>query len=533
MIDDLAARRAARSALALLLLAVVLAGCSGNGLHPSAGQGGPFGSGAASAPEATTGSGRQAIAWSGCGGGFQCGTLTVPLDWSKPSGATIKLAVIRKPAKDQAHRIGSVVINPGGPGESGVSFLRDFVSGRLPKGLNDRLDLVSWDPRGTGASSPIECTTVAEDLEPDPDPVPDTPAEKQQLLDRETHDTKECLQKAGPELPYVGTYDTVQDLDTLRAALGDAKLTYIGFSYGTEIGTVYLERYPGHVRAMVLDGVATTGADPVADSFRQAQSFESDLDAFLTDCRQRGQRCTFGNGNPRQALLDLIARLKSGTRLPADYSTKDTKGHSHERKGTLGIGELYPALALPLYNRSDWPALEQALTEATDPTSPNPGYLLLSFRDQLNGRNDDGTWSNVQDANSAISCADQTQRATNPLGDPAIAAQWAAQLPIFGAAFAVGLPGCWDWPAAQHPLQAPTTIAGVPPVVLIGSTMDPATPYSQAVALQKVIAGSVLLTWESADHTAYGRGSPCLDDPVTAYLESDTTPANGLHCTPS
>lgn len=530
--------RVARGALAGAVVAVlaVLAGCSGgSGTRGLTSGPGPFGV-ATQAP--TSGGGAQrapqrSITWKGCGGGFDCGTLTVPLDWTKPSGKAIKLAVIRKPAQDKTHRIGSVVLNPGGPGEGGVSFLRDFVDGRLPSDLNDRLDLVSWDPRGTGDSSPIACTTEKESLEPDPDPVPDTPAEKKALIDRETQDTDECLKKEGPELPYVGTVDTVKDLDALRRALGDAKLTFVGYSYGTVIGTVYLQQFPTHVRAMVLDGVASTGADPTADTFRQAQSFESNLDAFLADCKARGAKCSFGNGDPRGALVALIAKLKSGTRLPADYSTTDEKGNDHPRKGTLGIGELYSALALPLYNRSDWPALEKGLTEATDLSGANPGYLLLSFRDQLAGRQLDGTWSHLQDANVAISCADQSQRATNPLGDPALAAQWATKLPIFGEAFAVGLPGCWKWPTALDPLSSPTKISDVPPVVLIGSSMDPATPYSQAVALQKVIKGSVLLTWESADHTAYGRGSACLDDPVTSYVVSGTVPKNGLTCKPS
>lgn len=524
------------AALAVFAVVALLAGCSGgSGVRGVTSDAGPFGAVTSGAPTTGAGGGKVGgpITWNDCGGGFQCGSLTVPLDWTKPAGRTIDLAVIRKPAKDKAHRVGSVVLNPGGPGEGGTSFLRDFVDGREPAGLNDRLDLVSWDPRGTGGSSAISCTTDAEFLEPDPDPVPETPAEKKQLIDRETHDTDECLNKEGPELPYVGTADTVKDLDALRAALGDPKLTYVGYSYGTVIGTVYLQQYPTHVRAMVLDGVASTGADPVADAFRQAQSFEDDLDAFLADCKARGPKCTFGNGDPRGALLSLISELEGGKRLPADYSTTDAKGHKHQRKGTLGIGELYSALALPLYNRSDWPALEEGLTEATDPSGENPGYLLLSFRDQLAGRQQDGTWSHLQDANVAISCADQAARATSPLGDPAIAAQWAAKLPIFGAAFAVGLPGCWKWPAALHPLAPPTTISGVPPVVLIGGTEDPATPYSQAVALQEVIQSSVLLTWESADHTAYGRGSACLDTPVTAYLVSGTAPRNGLHCAPS
>jgi pimeloyl-ACP methyl ester carboxylesterase len=521
-----------RAAVAMLVAAVLaLAGCSGGSGTGASSGAGPFGA----VTSGASGSGKPAapgstIAWKGCGGGFQCGTLRVPLDWTKPSGSAIELAVIRKPAKDQAQRVGSVVLNPGGPGEGGVSFLRDFIDGRLPAHLNDRLDLVSWDPRGTGSSDPIACTTTAESLEPDPDPVPETPEEKKELVDRETHDTDECLEKEGPELPYVGTQDTVRDLDALRAALGDAKLTYVGFSYGTVIGTVYMEKFPTHVRAMVLDGVASTGADPVADTFRQAQSFEHNLDAFLDDCKARGSKCTFGDGNPRGALLALITKLEAGERIPADYSTTDSKGHDHPRRGTLGIGELYSALALPLYNRSDWPALEKGLAAATDGSSDNPGYLLLSFRDQLAGRQQDGTWSHLQDANVAISCADQAQRASTPLGDTALAAEWAAKLPIFGAAFAVGLPGCWKWPAALHPLRAPTSITGVPPVVLIGSTMDPATPYSQAVALQKVVSGSVLLTWESADHTAYGRGSACLDPPVTAYLTSLTVPKNGLEC---
>ncbi|MDQ6698321.1 MAG: alpha/beta hydrolase, partial [Actinomycetota bacterium] len=369
-------------------------------------------------------------AWQSCRGGLQCATLAVPLDWSRPNGERFDLTVARRKMIGAGPRIGSLVFNPGGPAESGLQFLRDIAGStdRFPKGLNRRFDIVSWDTRGSGSSLPIRCTTTREFEEPDLDPTPDSPAEVAALDAKAHHDASECRTKAGTRFAHVGTASTAQDLEALRQALGDAKLSYVGYSYGTVIGTLYAQRYPTHVRAMVLDGVVIPGGEVIDETHRQAQSFEHNLDAFLADCASR-PKCTFGHGNPRGALIKLISDLEHGKRLPGSYSAKDDKGTTHTRTGTFGIGELYPALILPLYSRSTWSALEQGLADATRTTQPD-GFRLLSFRDQVAGRQLDGTWDTSSDGRSAIRCEDSSVRATSVIGDQTYVSAWGRELPF-------------------------------------------------------------------------------------------------------
>jgi len=468
--------------------------------------------------------------WEDCEDDFQCATLSVPLDWTKPAGTKISLAVIRKPATGPGLRIGSVLMNPGGPGAPGVSFLRDTVgSDGVPAHLGDRFDLVSWDPRGTGDSAGIRCLTEAQLQAPDIDPTIDSPADAAAVTAESTNLAEDCKAKDGADLPFVGTKDTARDLDALRGALGDPKLTYVGYSYGTTIGTVYAQLFPGHVRAMVLDGVTAVGADPVADTHAQAQSFEKNLDAFFADCASRSN-CLFGDGNPKAAFLALVAKLEAGTRLPGSYALPDDSGATHQRNGTVGVGELYSGVFVTLYSRESWAALEQALAGAAN----GDGRLLLYLRDQFGGRQDDGSWNHLSEANLAIVCADQAVRPKDPVGDAALRAAWTRELPLVGSVFATGTPGCFDFPAAREPLSVPAagSIKGVPPIVLVGSTGDPATPYQQAVDMKQVIVGSVLATWDSDDHTGYGRGADCLDTPLTHYLTDLTPPPDGLRCKP-
>lgn len=473
---------------------------------------------------------RRLTTWKDCRDGLQCATLRVPLDWSKPGGATISLAVIRKPATGPDRRIGSVLFNPGGPGEPGTTFLRDLLGAdRMPNGLDQRFDVVSWDPRGTGDSAGVACQTADQLAAPDPDPTIDSPADVQAVRAEAARLLAGCKARASAQLSFVGTRNTVRDLDALRAALGDRKLTYVGYSYGTTIGQVYAEMYPAKIRAMVLDGVTTIGRDPVVDTYEQARSFEKTFGAFLDDCASSAA-CPFGNGNPRAAFTALVAKLESGTRLPADYTLPDPGGTPLQRRGTAGIGELYTAVAVTLYARDQWTTLQQALAAAAN----GQGNLLLYLRDLYEGRQEDGSWNHLLDANSAISCADQSLRPPDADGDDSLRTTWGKELPLLGAVFATGTPGCFGFPAAREPLTPVRSgsIRGVAPIVVVGATGDPATPYAQAVALQKLIPASVLVTWESADHTAYGRGSSCLDDPLTTYLEALTPPPAGLRCKP-
>ena len=486
----------------------------------------------ASSPSPSPGSGTSTtLTWRACHSSYQCSTLKVPLDWFHKSDKTISLALIRRPASG-SDRIGSLLLNPGGPGEPGVSFLQQFLdSGTVPKELKQRFDLVSWDPRGTGASAGIACQTDAQMLEPDPLPVPRTEAERKAAIAKADATNRTCEAKDGHVIPYVGTRETAHDLDAIRAAVGDPKLTYLGYSYGTAIGLRYLQDFPTHVRAMVLDGVVIPGSDPTTSTFDQVASFEHNLDAFLAKCAANPS-CKFGNGNPKAALEALVAKLATGVRIPGTYELPDDNGVSHTRKGTVGLSEALEGIIATLYNQASWPALEVALANAT--RSPNPdGSYLLEFRDQLEGRNLDGTWNHSNEANQAISCADQSQRATDLYGNTELVRQWSAKLPFFGAFGAVGEPGCYGWPAAKFPVTTPTRadFADTPHVVLVNSIHDPATPYANAKTVLGLLPRARLVTWGGEDHTSFAQGHACIDDAVVPYLVSLAVPPPNVECT--
>lgn len=466
-------------------------------------------------------------AWEDCDDGFECAALTVPRRWSDVDGDTMELAVVRHAARgDRGDRIGSLIVNPGGPGASGVEFVEGFVTGQMPDGLDERFDIVGWDPRGTGRSEKIDCTTDEQWLKPDLDPTPDDPGEVEALRAQASEDAEACLREEGELLQLVGTRATVRDLDALRGALGDPQLTYVGYSYGTTIGMEYLRLYPGRVRAMVLDGVAVPGADPVEDALAQAIGFERTLDAYLDDCANRSG-CPLGD-DPKATLLDLAVRLDD-TPVPADYTLAGTDAVA--RVGEVGTGELYIAVASSLYRRESWPTLDQGLAEAL---APEPsGRTLLALRDDYLGRQADGTWDDNADSRRAIRCADQEARSTRPEGDTSLVEPWSNLLPFWGAWFAVGTPGCWGLPEAVEPLASLSAdeLGGAPPVVVIGTTNDPATPYEQSVAATQIIEGSVLVTYVGDQHTIYRSRSACIDEPVTRYLTTGDPPADGLRCT--
>ncbi|NLV54116.1 MAG: alpha/beta hydrolase [Acidimicrobiales bacterium] len=461
-------------------------------------------------------------AWSDCGDGLECATATVPRDWADPDGDTLDLSVIRRPANGEP--TGSLLVNPGGPGVSGVEFLRSFVVGGIPDGLTDAFDVVSWDPRGTGGSSAIECTTEEQWLEPDLDPTPDSQSDIDDIREQAETSLDRCEEAAGPLLDLVGTRATVRDLEALRQLLGDDGLTYLGYSYGTTIGLEYLRTFPTRVRAMVLDAVTIPGVEPVADTLTQARGFERTLDSYLADCPARPS-CPLGD-DPKAALLDLVDEVEH-IRVPASYVIGDDPT---VREGTLGVGELYVAIVASLYSEAAWPTLDRGLAELMD--DPASGVTLLSLRDSYLGRAPDGTWDDSVDARVAIRCADQVERAEQPEGDTDLIDDWSEELPFWGAWFAVGTPGCWGFDPAIEPLEPMPagSVTEAPPVVLIGTTNDPATPYEQAVEAQRVVVDSRLITYEGDEHTIYRGTSACVDGAATPYLVDLVVP-DDVRCT--
>jgi len=511
----LAAGHLARAVLATAAGALVLAGCA----TPGAGRPGASHPGAAVAPSTsapstttTTTTPAQAllpvrpIVWSPCGTGLQCGTVTVPLDYAQPLGPSIAVAVARHPAEDPAARIGSVVINPGGPGASGINDLYNEL-GALSGDVLARFDVVSFDPRGVGQSAPVNCGEGAAGSPAQlPDPTPTDAASQTALLDNDTTYAAACKTASGYELGWVGTVDTAMDLDRIRAAIGDAQLTFIGHSYGTLLGETYAELYPTHVRAMVLDGVIDPSISMVQMASDQAVGFENVLDDFFAWCASTG--CSWRPaGDPTSALLALIATSRAHM-LPG-YGGRGA-----------GPGEFYDALLDTLYARSSWPTLAGALAQA----QAGNGAAILSLSD---GYTAHGT-PNLADANAAVNCLDHPSP-SDPSAYPAMAAAAAAQAPVFGPLLIWGILGCGVWQEPATRLPHVITAAGTPPILVVGTTKDPATPYAWAQHVASMLAGGVLVTRVGEDHVAEFY-SACVRAIVGAYLVAGTTPADGTTC---
>jgi pimeloyl-ACP methyl ester carboxylesterase len=436
--------------------------------------------------------------------------MLVPVDYAKPAGPTLHIAVIRQPSSG-SHE-GSLIINPGGPGASGVTFETESAPSFAQ--LNDHDDLVSFDPRGVGLSDPIRCLTSAQlDTFIDTNPAPTTSAGRAQLVVQARQMASGCYQRNGSYLAHVGTIDEARDMDVLRATLGDAKLTYYGASYGTYLGAKYAQLFPTHIRAMVLDG-AIDPAQPAAQAnLAQAEGFQQDLDDFIAACVQSGS-CPLG---------PTTAAAHAG--LEALRSQLTARPETAASGRTLGAGEFFQGLAAGLYSPEDWKDLWTVLGAAK---AGNPAGVLL-FADSLTERNGDGSYTNLIEANTAINCVDRPAP-RRVASYAANAKAFAEQAPDFGAAVAYGSLPCAFWrvpPVEQvHPVHA----AGAPPILVIGTTRDPATPYQSAQALATQLKTGVLLTYAGDGHTAYIRHDPCVDAAVKSYVEDLTTPKVGTRC---
>lgn len=451
----------------------------------------------------------QHLSWTTCDGTFQCAQLLVPIDYADPHGATMHVAVIRKPATSTSD--GSLVINPGGPGVSGVTFEADDAAAFSQ--LNEHFALVSFDPRGVGQSHPIRCVTAAQlTTYIDTNPVPTTRAEHATVVQQAKEIARDCYRRNGQYLEHVGTIDAARDMDVLRAALGDQKLTYFGGSYGTYLGAKYAQLFPTRIRAMVLDGAIDPALSQTQDDFAQAKGFQADLDDFLAACAASGS-CPLGStAAAAHATLESI-RAKV-TAHPLDVDGRN-----------LGPGEFFEGLGAGLYTPTDWSALWTALAGVKD----GMGSALLEFADGLTERNPDGSYSNLIESNLAIDCIDRPSPRKVSTYD-AEAARFAKASPDFGAAIEYGMLPCafWKVPPVERP--HPVRAAGAPPILVIGTTGDPATPYANAQALAKQLQSGVLLTYEGDGHTAYLRHDPCVDAAVASYINDLRTPAPGTRC---
>lgn len=448
--------------------------------------------------------------------GLECARLEVPLDYGKPGDRAIKLGLLRRKASDTAHRIGSLVINPGGPGASGMTAAASLAGQVKNTDLGRRFDLVGFDPRGIGASEPqIKCLSNTERddqrLEDDTDTSPGGISKTEQ----ENKDyAGKCASNTGPDvLANVGTRDVAKDLDVLRSALGDAKLTYLGYSYGTRIGTTYAEDFPGSVRALILDGAVDPVQNAIDETVSQAEGFQKAFDAFAAWCAKR-QDCALGP-DPAQAnqkFKDLVLPL---VKTPVQVGNRK-----------LSHSDAVTAVIQALYSQELWEPLNSGLNELRN----LKGRTLLLLADTYYDRDSSGQYSTITDAFTAIRCVDDPRVTDkNVLLDEQRRYKQAAPFLDDGNPPGAALDVCAFWPVP--PTEQPHTpkADGLPTVLVISTTGDPATPYQAGVNLAQDLHGA-LLTYQGTQHTAFLSGSTCVDDAGTRYLVDLTPPPAGTKC---
>jgi pimeloyl-ACP methyl ester carboxylesterase len=439
---------------------------------------------------------------------LDCATVEVPVDHADPGGPTVPIALVRRPARS-ADRIGSLVVNPGGPGASGREFLA-LAAIRIPTEVADRFDLVSFDPRGVGASGAIAC-----DLDLDDRAVliadDDRQAWNSGRADQEVW-TSACRTEPAELADHLGTMDAARDLDLVRAAIGDDLLTYVGFSYGTRLGAAYAELFPDRVRAMVLDGAVAPTSDLASLDADQARGFDAALVTFATGC-DADPDCPV---RPLGPTLDVVAALRdqvsAAGSLPTDRPDR-----------FLTPGEMEVGIISALYGRSAWPFLAQAIRSAS---LDGDGTLFQVLADLYLGRRADGTSTNQVVAGIFIGCSDDPGRPTDEELWPAVDAAADAS-EYFGPALRASF-GCVGVPDPLDPVVFGPAV-GAPPVLVIGTTGDPATPYAWAVRLTESFDRAVLFTVEGDGHTAYTTVD-CVTEVVDAYLIDLLLPADGASC---
>jgi pimeloyl-ACP methyl ester carboxylesterase len=447
--------------------------------------------------------------------GAECGLLSVPVDYSKPDGDVAQIAMVR--FKATGDKIGSLIVNPGGPGESGIDAAVDLVSS-IPASVRERFDLVGFDPRGVARSKPaVRCNSDQENdrerTEPDVDYSPAGVAH----IESESKDlVARCVDKMGKEfLANIGTASVAKDLDAMRAALGDDKLTYLGYSYGTRIGSAYAEAYPQHVRAMILDGAVDPNADPIESNIRQAAAFQQAFNDFATACA-KSPDCPLGTDPTKavdvyKSMVDPLVEHPAKTQDPRQLSYPDAV------TGTIQA----------LYSPSLWSHLTDGLAELRD----GKGDTMLALADFYMGRDEQGHYSNSTDAQMAVNCVDEppvtdrskvidADRRTRQVAPFMSYGDFTGDAPLNSCAF-------WPVPPTSTPHQI--SVGGLPQVLVVSTTNDPATPYQAGVDLAKELGGA-LLTFQGTQHTVVFQGNACVDDVAAKYLVDLEVPPPGAKC---
>ncbi|MGW1178591.1 alpha/beta hydrolase [Kitasatospora sp. NPDC002543] len=461
----------------------------------------------------------QRVDWQRCPGDdgtdpdtaiVQCATLKVPLDYADPAGRTIDVALAKVPAADRENRLGALLLNPGGPGNSGVKMVRwGWQNYQGP--LHDRYDLVGFDPRGTGDTVPLQC--LDDSTRDEYDATDDPDYGRGRVL------AEACEARHADLLPHLGTRDTARDLDVLRGALGERRLDFLGFSYGTHLGARYAEEFPDRTGRLVLDGAVEHGVPTARLGIEQAVAAEDGFRAFAADwATEDGDSHPFGS-DPATAPRRL-ARFLDGLRAHPLH-TADGRALT----AALGWGAVLDALA---DGHQSWSGLRDVIEPAV---TRGEGENLLALADSVYGRGEDGRYQSVADAFAAISCADGPPPPTDAELAPALA-ELAARAPLTTGHDPAGtllVPDCRAWPYHSPETAQPVRAPGSAPVLVIGSTGDPVTPYAWAQRLAGGLEHGVLLTRDGDGHMAYYR-SACVRDAVTAYLVDGRLPAASTHC---
>jgi pimeloyl-ACP methyl ester carboxylesterase len=459
----------------------------------------------------------QVLDWTDCGGGMQCATAKAPLDWTDPARATVELALVKQPAKGGGPRLGSLLVNPGGPGGSGYEFIKDSVDFATSAALQAQYDIVGFDPRGVGRSTAVKCGTPEQLDSYLYDIIPGARGSDEWLSSYTSTSTDfadECAQNSGELLKYVDTVSAARDLDLLRAVLGDSTLHYLGYSYGTFLGSTYADLYPTKVGRVVLDGAL----DPTSSSFDvsvgQAVGFENEIRAYLKACLSGPSDCPF-SGTVDEGMATIAQLLAQVDASPIRASD----GRE------LGSANLITAIVYPLYSPSSWSALSDMFSSVMD----GKADTAMRLADAYNGRSDGKYLDNSTEAFTAINCLDYPYTT-----DAAVIAQQNSDLvaaaPTIGPYWTYGDIGCSVWPDKSTRTPHPVTAEGAPPIVVVGTTGDPATPYKWAQALAGQLSSGRLVTFVGDGHTAYGSSS-CVQGVVDKYLLTGDAPSSDPRCT--
>lgn len=460
----------------------------------------------------------QKLSWRDCGqAGLQCATMKAPLDYDAPDPAEdLDLAVARKKAEGSGKPIGSLQVNPGGPGGSAIEYVEQAAAVGYPAPVRAKYDIVGLDPRGVARSEPVKCLSDKEmDSYTQTDQTPDDKGETAELVSAYKKFAAGCEKRSGELLGHLSTVEAARDMDVLRAVLGDRKLNFVGASYGTYLGAYYAGLHPQRSGRLVLDG----GMDPSLSMLQlnrdQTGGFETAFKQFAEDCVGRSD-CPLGTKSAKDASRELSAFFKKVDDKP--LQTGDPRELT-ESLATTGV-------IRAMYDESSWPQLREALTAG----KKGDGAQLLALADDYYERGPDGRYGNIMFANPAVNCLDLPAAFSSPDEVKKAVPAFEETSSVFGRGFAWAALNCGYWP--EKPTGEPHRISaeGADPILVVGTTRDPATPYAWSQSLAGQLEPARLLTYEGDGHTAYLRGGACINDTVDTYLLKGKAPKDGKTC---